>query len=87
LLLVGACCPIDGEAVLRGTAPEAEVLSDGDIRNDGNDRPLGEYGPRRPDVDKILIPNPARRFAAGGRSPEPAALAEVGIGAVSHRLS
>ena len=65
--------------ILRGAAPDAEDLSDGNVYDDRNTRrALGEDGPRRPDMDGDLILTYARYFAARGWAPEPSALQETG---------
>ncbi|MDQ3638083.1 MAG: hypothetical protein M3426_08840, partial [Actinomycetota bacterium] len=66
-------------AVLRGAAPDADDLSDGNIYDDRNTRlALGESGPRRPDVSGDLLLTYARHFAVRGWAPEPSALQEAG---------
>ena len=66
-------------AILRGAAPDAEDLSDGNTYDDRNTRlALGESGPRRPDVDENLLLTYARYFALRGWAPEPSALQEAG---------
>ena len=72
--------PGDGPgAVLRGAAPDAEDLADGNAYDDGNTRrALGKDGPRRPALDGDLVLTYARYFAARGWAPDPAALEEAG---------
>lgn len=66
-------------AVLRGAAPDAGDLSDGNIYDDRNTRlALSESGPRRPDVDGDLLLTYARYFAVRGWASEPSALQEAG---------
>jgi thioester reductase-like protein len=75
-----AAPPEDGlGAVLRGAAPRAEDLSDGNVYDDRNTRRvLGEDGPRRPAVDGDLVLTYARYFADRGWAPVPSALQEAG---------
>ena len=74
--------PEDGDGpggILRGAAPDAGDLSDGNVYDDRNTRDtLGEDGPRLPDVDADLILAYARYFAARGWAPEPADLQQAG---------
>ena len=66
-------------AILRGAAPSADDLSDGNIYDDRNTRrALGEDGPRRPALNGDLILTYARYFAARGWAPEPAAFQQTG---------
>jgi hypothetical protein len=71
--------PEDGPgAVLRGAAPGAEDLSDGNVYDDRNTRRvLGEDGPRRPALDGNLVLTYARYFADRGWAPAPSALQEA----------
>ena len=71
--------PEDGPgAVLRGAAPGAEDLSDGNVYDDRDTRRvLGEDGPRRPALDGDLVLTYARYFADRGWAPTPSALQEA----------
>ena len=71
--------PEDGPgAVLRGAAPRAEDLSDGNVYDDRHTRRvLGEDGPRRPALDGDLVLTYARYFADRGWAPRPPALQEA----------
>jgi len=71
--------PEDGPgAVLRGAAPGAEDLSDGNVYDDRDTRRvLGEDGPRRPALDEDLVLTYARYFADRGWAPTPSALQEA----------
>jgi len=75
-----AAPPEDGPGtILRGAAPGAEDLSDGNVYDDKNTRRvLGEDGPGRPEVDADLLSTYARYFAARGWAPVPSALEEAG---------
>jgi hypothetical protein len=75
-----AAPPEDGPGVvLRGAAPDAEDLSDGNVYDDKNiRRVLGEGGPRRPEVDGDLLSTYSRYFAARGWAPAPSILQEAG---------
>ena len=65
--------------ILRGAAPDAEDLADGNVYDDRNTRRvLGEDGPRRPALDADLVLAYARYFAARGWAPDPGALQEAG---------
>jgi hypothetical protein len=65
--------------VLRGAAPDAGDLSDGNVYDDKNTRRvLGEGGPRRPEVDEDLLLTYAHYFAARGWAPAPSTLQEAG---------
>ncbi|HKH12442.1 MAG TPA: amino acid adenylation domain-containing protein [Rubrobacter sp.] len=65
--------------VLRGAAPDAEDLADGNVYDDRNTRRvLGEDGPRRPASNGDLVLTYARYFAARGWAPDPGALQETG---------
>ena len=72
--------PEDGPGVvLRGAAPDAEDLSDGNVYDDENTRrALGEEGPRRPALDGDLALTYAGYFADRGWAPDPGALQETG---------
>jgi thioester reductase-like protein len=72
--------PEDGPgAVLRGAAPTAEGLSDGNVYDDRHTRRvLGEDGPRRPALDGDLVLTYARYFADRGWAPTLSALQEAG---------
>ena len=66
-------------AILRGAAPRAEGLSDGNVYDDRNTRRvLGEDGPRRPALDEDLVLTYARYFADRGWAPAPSALQQSG---------
>ena len=65
--------------VLRGAAPAAGELDDGNVYDDRNARrALGDDGPRRPAIDARLIETYARYFAARGWVGVPATLQETG---------
>lgn len=71
--------PEDGPgAILRGAAPDAEDLADGNLYDDRNPaRALGTRGPRRPEVDGDLLLTYARYFAGKGWVPAPSALQDA----------
>jgi hypothetical protein len=71
--------PEDGPgAVLRGAAPGAEDLSDGNVYDDRNTRRvLGQDGPRRPALDGDLVLTYARYFADRGWAPALSTLQEA----------
>ncbi len=65
--------------VLRGAAPAAQELDDGNIYDDHNARrALGNGGPRRPAIDAELLATYARYFAERGWVQAPATLHETG---------
>ena len=65
--------------VLRGAAPAAEDLDDGNVYDDRNTRcALGDGGPQRPDIDGALLATYARFFAEQGWIWAPATLREMG---------
>jgi thioester reductase-like protein len=64
--------------VLRGTAPAAEQLRDGNTYDDRNARRALRGGPRRPAIDAALLATYARYFAERGLVRAPASLHETG---------
>ena len=76
-----AAPPEDGDGpggVLRGAAPDAIDLADGNVYDDRNTRQvLGDVGPRRPALSGDLVLAYARYFAARGWAPDPAVLQDT----------
>jgi amino acid adenylation domain-containing protein/thioester reductase-like protein len=77
---IDAAPPKEGSPgeILRGAAPGATELSDGNVYDDGNLRhALRNGGPQRPEVDGELMETYARYFAERGWTGTPSALQEA----------